>query len=458
LSLFLKRGKGHDFRAPESDPNATFETRLLYARLQSEFGGLNEVSMVGANGYGDLTLTPFWTFTAARVEELAGKYPLFISFNWVSVVHPAYPSMVQAIKEHHRRGGICGMTFELWNLVTGGSVYDRDKVDFSAITECHSPSGSKLADYRSIFLDRVAFTLNNDLIDDNGKRIPIIFRFFVETNGWFDFPDVSVTSLTRSGTTATMEFSGTLSVSWNSTSRFQIRGATPSGWNNLWTARSYQILTGTAGGTGTARVTFTVSSSLTTPATGTVTAYLAAGYLWAGSDRAEAVKTLMQQSIEYLRDTKDVHTLLYAFSMYGDNELFSSANPATQPYSQWLTGLEEMADIMTVNWYNNTNPDASTVDIGRQRMRDSMQIFFDWCDEHQKPIMIYEFGAQTAGGSSPDFWTDRCMFRIDEYYGRLAGFTFWSPFWLPFDGTPAVGDFREALSNPRYRWIPDTPT
>ncbi len=451
--MYLRRGKLHDARPPATDPAATDATRVLLWRLKNEFGRREEEMMIGANGSGALIFGPTWTHTLDRVQTLTGRRPLFFAANWVNPSNSEHANMVAAIKAHHAAGGMCGLTFEFGNILTGGDVYDRDKSDFSAVTQCLSPSGTALATYRSTYLDRLADTVNNYLIDDNGERIPLVCRFLVEMNGWFDFPDMSVTSLTRVGTTATMDISGTLSASWAPGVRLQIRGATPTGWNTLWTVSSYSILTGSVGSAGTARVTFTVPNTLTTPATGTITTYLASGYLWAGADRAADVKTLIQQSITYLRDTAGVHSMLYACSMYPDNELFSSTNPATNPYSTWLNGMENWFDVVSVNLYNNTNPDSPTIDFGRQRMQDSMQIFADWCDTNQKPLMIWEHGARTAGGSGVDFWSTRCFGRFDALYPRLAAVLFWSPDWLPTDGTPAVADFRKAMNNARYRWV-----
>ena len=74
-----------------------------------------------------------------------------------------------------------------------------------------------LSTYRAR-LDEFADSLNNDFVVD-GVRIPMLVRTAGEANGWYNYPDMSVTSLTRSGTTATMHF---------------IRGANPLA--NAWAA------------------------------------------------------------------------------------------------------------------------------------------------------------------------------------------------------------------------------
>lgn len=448
----LKRGRAANFKAPPSNPNATVETRLLYARLQNCFGspsGSERGFFTGVNETG--AALPYYAVNGNRFTALTGKRPMFRPVFAVGSANIAYASQVAVVKEHYRAGGMCGAIWHPKNYLTGGNNYDRDKANWDAVLACLSPSGSKLAEYRADLDDFINF-LKVDCVDDNGKPIPMIVRIANEANGWFDYPDMSVDSLTRSGTTATMHFNrgaNAISSFWSSLSRFQLRGASDAKWNKMHTPTSYVQDGNGNGGT----VTFTVTDSPTSSPGGTITCYPASGDWWAGVDRAPDFLTLCRQTIDYVRDVGGCRNVIWGPALFTWNRIYLSTNPATNSYSNWLTGMENYWDFISCNLYQDEPVNWGFCDFGAQAVIDGFQPFVDWCDANGRPIFLYEFGARYDGATTSDFWTRRCFDAFQKRWPRLAGATHWSPTWMPTDGTPAVPDFQAAHSNPRHRFL-----
>lgn len=450
--MMLRRGRVHDFSAPVSNPNATKEARLLLARLKNCFGqtaGSERPFLIGINETG--ATEPYFQVNGNRLEALTGKKALLMAPFMVSSGSAGYVEQVARTKDHYLAGGMCGAIWHPDNLLTGGNNYDRDRDSYAAITECLSPSGSELARYRSR-LDAFADSLNNDFVV-NGIKIPLLVRTAGEANGWYDYPDMSVTRLTRSAQTATMHFTrGVLPLAnaWTVGAKFQIRGASDSRWNKLWVAASWAKDGDSSGGT----VTFACAGNETSSPAGTITTYPAAGAWWAGADRAASLNLLIRQTIEYLRDVKGCNQLIWGPNLFTYNRIYLSSNPATYPYTLWLDGMESYYDFVSVNLYQDEDPVSwPYIDFGHQSIVDGFKPYVDWCNAHGKPIFIYEFGAKIAGQSMADFWTSKCFSAFDEKFPRLAGAALWSPTFMPTDGTPAVADFQSALANPRYRWL-----
>ena len=451
--MILKRGRLQDIGSPPSNPNATKEAILLYAKIKNCFGssaGTDCPLFIGINE--TAAVSPYMQVNGDVFRELTGgKTPYLSAPFWVRPGSQGYAEQVAKAKDHYTKGGIVGVIWHPDNLLTGGNNYDRDRDSFAAVTECISPAGSVSAQYRAR-LDEFADSLNNDFVVD-GVRIPMLVRTAGEANGWYNYPDMSVTNLTRSGTTATMRFvrgENPLANAWAVGVKFQIRGASDAKWNKLWTATSYVKDGDSNGGT----VTFTCAGNETSSPGGAITTYPAAGAWWAGDDRAAALNTLIQQTITYMRDTKGCNQLLWGPNLFTWNRIYLSSNPATYPYSLWLAGMENYYDFVSINLYQDEDPVAwPYIDFGHQSIVDGFQPFVDWCDQYQRPIMVYEFGAKIAGQTTANFWSQKCFDAFDTKFKRVAGVTFWSKPWMPNSGTAAAADFTSVMSRSRYKYL-----
>lgn len=448
--MMINRGRMAVMKPLPSNPNATVETRAVYARLCNEFGspgGRNAPFFIGVNE--TAAQQPYFSVNGDRFKALTGKDPLFRPVFFVSPADAAYSAMVAKVKAHHRAGGLCGTIWHPKNFITGGDNYDRDKSSYAAVTEC-LVGGSQNAAYRAALDAFIQF--HKDVVDDNGRPIPMIDRIANEANGWYDYPDMQVDSLTRSGSTATMHFnrgSEAISSKWAALDRFQLRGASDALWNKFWKPTSYVLDGNGNGGT----VTFTVTGNPTTPATGTITCYPAAGDWWAGVDRAAPFRQLVRETVAYVRDVGGCNNIIWGPALFTWNRIYLSTNPATNSYDNWLTGMENDYDFLSCNLYQDEPVTWGFCDFGAQQIVDGFQPFVDWCNQYQRPIFLYEFGARYDGATTPDFWTKRCFDAFQRKWPRLAGATHWSPTWMPTDGTPAVPDFQAAHGNPRHLYL-----
>ncbi len=165
------------------DPQATPETRALYARLAQLapdhvlFGHQDDL----AYGVG-------WTREPGRsdVKETAGAYPAVYGWDAGDLEHGAdrnldgvrFDDMRRWITEAYRRGGVSTLSWHMDNPASGGDAWDTTRAAFSVL-----PGGARHAQYRA-WLDRFADFARS--LESDGRAAPLLFRPFHEhTGGWF---------------------------------------------------------------------------------------------------------------------------------------------------------------------------------------------------------------------------------------------------------------------------------
>jgi mannan endo-1,4-beta-mannosidase len=170
------------------DPDATPKTRSLFRYLQESrgkrilFGHQHDTT-----AYIALTGNPI----QSDVYNSTGDFPAIFGWDTLSIEGKEKPGvngdieasrdrLIGKMKEAHKLGGIITLSTHFPNFVTGGSFYDTSVGAVAHIL----PGGGKNADYNAM-LDHIAYVANN-LKDDDGEPIPILFRPFHEQNGnWF---------------------------------------------------------------------------------------------------------------------------------------------------------------------------------------------------------------------------------------------------------------------------------
>ena len=176
--------------APEADalrlvdPEATAETRALYANLQRIapdhvlFGHQDDlaygVEWVGEPGRSD-------------VKETAGDYPAVYGWelgdlelgNDANLDGVGFQNMQRWIREGHARGGVITLAWHMANPVSGGNTWDTTPAVHAVL-----PGGEKHDTFRS-WLDTFAAFVG-ELRDASGRPIPVLFRPYHEhTGSWF---------------------------------------------------------------------------------------------------------------------------------------------------------------------------------------------------------------------------------------------------------------------------------
>ena len=166
-----------------TDANATAETKALYSNLWriQEKG-----TMFGHHD--DLLYGRNWIAVQGRsdIKDVCGDYPGVFSVDLAeimddrSVSSPLNNDKIRVIKEARERGEVITACCHLNNPLTGGDSWDNSNKTVAQILTAGSATNVTF----NLWLDKLANLVNN-LKDNNGKLIPIIFRPFHEhTKAW----------------------------------------------------------------------------------------------------------------------------------------------------------------------------------------------------------------------------------------------------------------------------------
>lgn len=179
------------------DTQATAETRSLFAYLKDTsgkkilFGHQHDttVSFAGKDASGKVI---------SDVKQSTGDYPAVFGWDTLSLDGLENPpgvagdyeasriSLSAAMKEAYELGGIVTLSTHPYNFISGGDFKDKENTPgaVESIVSRILPGGDHNAEFNA-YLDRIA-NFANQLKDDNGKLIPVLFRPFHEQNGgWF---------------------------------------------------------------------------------------------------------------------------------------------------------------------------------------------------------------------------------------------------------------------------------
>ncbi|PZD97493.1 mannanase [Paenibacillus sambharensis] len=192
VSVSASKGKAKD-RAKTmyfADAEATPETRSLLAYLNRIRG--KQVLFGHQHATTEGLSISAKDGTESEVERAVGELPGMFGWDTLSLAGDEKPgswsntreqnrdNLIRVMKSAHEAGGVLALSAHMPNFVTGNDFYDTKGKVVSRIL----PVGDKHAAYND-YLDMIADFANN-LKDDKGKHIPVIFRPFHEQNGgWF---------------------------------------------------------------------------------------------------------------------------------------------------------------------------------------------------------------------------------------------------------------------------------
>ena len=171
------------------DRLATSNTKSLFAYLDDTRG---KHVLFGHQHTTDegLTLTGSGQMES-DVKNSVGDFPAVFGWDTLSLEGKEKPgvannpeqsrkNLITSMKQAHEAGAIIALSSHMPNFVTGGSFNDTT----GSVAEHILPGGDKNAEFNA-FLDNIAEFANN-LKDDKGELIPVLFRPFHEQNGgWF---------------------------------------------------------------------------------------------------------------------------------------------------------------------------------------------------------------------------------------------------------------------------------
>lgn len=158
--------------------------------------------------------------------------------------------------------------------------------------------------------------------------------------------------------------------------------------------------------------------------------------LWWGACSPEEYKKLWQMTVHYLRDNKNVHHVLYAYSVYG----LSQENDIVMYYPG-----DEYVDIVGLNIYLNIEEDETGV-FYRQGLDSGLSAITQFAGKHKKIPALTDTGMR--GIKISNFFSSIINPVISKYKISyiLFGKNAWNMddhYYIPIPGHPASEDFAQ---------------
>jgi mannan endo-1,4-beta-mannosidase len=167
-----------------------------------------------------------------------------------------------------------------------------------------------------------------------------------------------------------------------------------------------------------------------------------------GNCSSDEFKTLWKFTVNYLKDEKGIHHLLYAYS----TDRFKSQ----EDYLEFYAG-DEYVDILAYDDYHSIVSAAGRPELVRQ-----LNIIVKLSDERGKIAALSETGYETI--PDDDWWTTVLLpgLTSNATASRIAYMLVWrnarlSHHYAPFDGHPSAADFRKFKEDTSIIFIDEIP-
>ena len=168
-------------------------------------------------------------------------------------------------------------------------------------------------------------------------------------------------------------------------------------------------------------------------------------WFWWGSEQCtpDEYKRLWIMTVEYLRDTKSVHNLIYAYSPSETND--------EAHFLERYPG-DEYVDIVGYDCYA-TGSDSTAVVNYKAAMDRNLKIVTDYAAKSGKISVVGETGMESIPYHT--YFTEAVYPVISQY--KIAWVLFWRNAWesdkpnhyyAPFAGHPSASDFKEFVAKP----------
>lgn len=124
-------------------------------------------------------------YEKSDVYDVSGQYPFILGLDLSMIENGTiknfdgclFRQMKEAAIVHYKRGGIVTISWHMFNPLTGGNAWDKSRSD--VVYQILTNDSIKKTFF--LWLDRGAEFMNQ-LEDENGQKIPILFRPFHECN------------------------------------------------------------------------------------------------------------------------------------------------------------------------------------------------------------------------------------------------------------------------------------
>ena len=166
-------------------------------------------------------------------------------------------------------------------------------------------------------------------------------------------------------------------------------------------------------------------------------------WFWWGAKQCtpEQYNRLYRMTVKYLRDTRKVHNLLYAFS--------PSDIATEEEYLQRYPG-DEWVDIVGFDTYSS-GTDPKDIDTYKQKMTSGLSIVTKYAQQSGKIPVMAETGLE--GIKLPDYFTKVLLPTIQPF--KISYLLFWrnafnrpTHFYVPYPGHASAADFKKFTDLP----------
>ena len=169
------------------------------------------------------------------------------------------------------------------------------------------------------------------------------------------------------------------------------------------------------------------------------------GWFWWGAKQCTPgqYNDLYRMTVSYLRDTKNVHNILYAFSpadLHSEND-FQSRYPG-----------DEWVDIIGFDTYASGENTTAAFENYKQKMTAGLDIVTNYAKRTGKIAIMAETGMESI--KITDYFTRILLPLIEPY--EISYVLLWrnaherpQHFYVPYAGHPAAGDFKKFTGSPK---------
>jgi mannan endo-1,4-beta-mannosidase len=170
------------------------------------------------------------------------------------------------------------------------------------------------------------------------------------------------------------------------------------------------------------------------------------GWFWWGNKQCtpEEYKKLWRMTVDYLRNNKNVHNLLYAYS--------PATVRAKEEFFERYPG-DDYVDIIGYDCYL-TGIDSMAIARYRAEMQLNLRIITAYAEAHHKIPIIGETGLESVKDTA--YYTDIVYPLLKDY--NISWILFWRNAWeadksnhyyIPYKGHKAAGNFNDFVRKPR---------
>jgi len=162
-------------------------------------------------------------------------------------------------------------------------------------------------------------------------------------------------------------------------------------------------------------------------------------FWWNGSDRRADMILVWQQTVDYLRNTKGLHNILFVLNFDANGELGDS-NYGSQALSTWWPG-SNYVDIISIDYYPSSTPET----LDSARFNSAYSELLSLAATYQKPVGISEYGAQNlVAQTQENFWSD-FGFYLKNKFKEFRFFCTWNGTYAPAINAPSSDGYRQTI-------------